>query len=240
MATPSAPALAPEALSLVLAMRRLWSDHVIWTRDYIMAALAESPEAESAANRLLKNQEDIGNAVVPLYGEGAAKALTDLLKQHILIAVDLVDAAKSGDDARFQENDRKWTENAEQIAALLSSANPENWPQDAVMDLLMQHLNLTKNEVVARLQGNWDADIAAFDDIYTEILTVSDVLSDGLVKQFPDKFGAAATAPAAPAATLGEDHIVPEAAMPTNPEAEKSIVFESHQVGFNIEGKPGS
>jgi hypothetical protein len=238
MATPSAQVLTPEAVSLQLAMRRLWSDHVIWTRDYVMAALAGSPEAETAAKRLLKNQEDIGNAVVPLYGEDAGRALTDLLKQHIMVAVDLVDAAKSGDDAKFQENDRKWTENAEQIAELLSGANPDNWPKADVVDLLMQHLNLTKGEVVARLQGNWDADVAAFDDIYTEILTVSDVLSDGLVKQFPDKFGAARPRPEME--EPAEPSVDP-AMMPTNPEAEKNIVFESHQVGFNIEAEePGS
>ena len=181
--------LTPQAVSLNLAMRRLWSDHVIWTRDYVIAAVAGAPDAGAAANRLLKNQEDIGNAVVPLYGEEAGEALTGLLKQHILIAVDLIDAAKAGDNEKLDENDRKWTENAEEIAGLLSGANPDNWPKADVVDLLMQHLTLTKGEVAARLDGNWETDVAAFDDIYTEILTVSDVLADGIIKQFPDKFG---------------------------------------------------
>lgn len=189
MANASTNGLTPQAVSLNLAMRRLWSDHVIWTRDYIIAAVAGAPDAGAAANRLLKNQEDIGNAVVPLYGEAAGEALTGLLKQHIMIAVDLIDAAKASDNAKLDENDRKWTENAEEIAELLSGANPDNWPKAAVVDLLMQHLNLTKGEVAARLDGNWVTDVAAFDDIYTEILTVSDVLSDGIIKQFPDKFG---------------------------------------------------
>lgn len=181
-------AVSPAALSLKLALRRLWSDHVIWTREYVLAAVAGTPDAGAAATRLLKNQEDIGNAVVPVYGAAAGKALTDLLKQHIMIAVDLIDGAKTGDTAKFEENDRKWTANAEEIAALLSGANPDNWPKADVTDLLLQHLNLTKNEVVARLQRNWDADVESFDQIFTEILTVADVLSDGIVKQFPDRF----------------------------------------------------
>lgn len=176
------------AVSLKLALRRLWSDHVIWTREYVVAAVAGTPDASAAAGRLLKNQEDIGNAVVPLYGAAAGEALTDLLKQHILIAVDLVAAAKSGDNAKFAENDAKWTANAEAIAGLLSGANPSNWSKADVTDLLMQHLNLTKGEVVARLKADWDGDVAAFDQIFTEILTVADVLADGIVKQFPDKF----------------------------------------------------
>jgi hypothetical protein len=52
------------------------------------------------------------------------------------------------------------------------------------------HLTLTKKEAVARLEKNWEADVAAFDEIFTEILTVADALSDGLVKQFPEKFAA--------------------------------------------------
>jgi len=183
--------MAADAASLQAAMRKLWSDHVIWTRLYIMEAVAGAPDAEAAAGRLLKNQEDIGNAIVPLYGEAAGAKLTELLKSHIMIAVDLVAAAIAGDNDRFAVEDKKWDANADDIAAFLAGANP-NWPQADVRDLLGQHLSLTKGEAVARLQGNWDADVAAFDDIFTEILTMADALSAGIVAQFPDKFGAAA------------------------------------------------
>jgi hypothetical protein len=179
-----------EAVSaLKAAMRRLWADHVIWTRQYVVAAIGDTPDAEAAAGRLLKNQEDIGNAVVPFYGEEAGAGLTDLLKQHIMIAVELIDAAKSGDETKFQERDASWDANAREIAAFLSGANP-HWPEGDVYDLLNLHLSLTKGEVVARLEKNWDQDVTAFDEIFTEILTVADALSDGLVKQFPEKFAA--------------------------------------------------
>jgi hypothetical protein len=191
--TPAASAISPEAASLQLALRRLWADHVIWTRDYVVAAVAGAPDADAAATRLLRNQDDIGNAVALVYGDAAGQALTDLLKQHIMIAVDLIEAAKTGDDAMFEENDRKWTENADEIAGLLSSANPDNWPKADVFDLLMQHLNLTKGEVVARLQSNWNDDVEAFDQIFTEILTVADVLADGVIKQFPERFNGHST-----------------------------------------------
>jgi hypothetical protein len=174
-----------------LALRKLWSDHVIWTRDYIVAAVADAPDASSAAGRLLRNQEDIGAAIVPYYGQAAGSRLTELLKQHILIAVDLIAAAKTDDQAAFAEQDAAWTANIREIAAFLSSANP-NWPEAAVVDLLALHLQLTKGEVVARLKGDWDADVKAFDDIFTEILVVADTLNDGLAAQFPDRFPATA------------------------------------------------
>ncbi len=178
-----------EAYSLRAALRRLWTDHVVWTRSYVVAAVADAPDAATAAERLLKNQGDIGEAVVPFYGKDAGAALTDLLKQHIMIAVELVAAAKGGNTKLFEEQDALWTKNAEEIAELLSGANP-NWVKDDVVDILGIHLKLTKDEAVARLEGNWKVDAEAFDQILTEILTLSDVLADGIVRQFPDRFAA--------------------------------------------------
>ena len=174
--------------SLRAALRRLWADHVIWTRQYVVAAVAGTPDVEAAAARLLRNQEDIGGAIVPFYGQEAGDALTGLLKEHIMIAVELVGAAKAGDDARFKVEDERWTRNAEAIAELLSGANP-NWVKQDVTDALLLHLKLTKEEAVARLHQDWEADVQAFDQIFTEILTISDVLADGIVKQFADRFG---------------------------------------------------
>jgi hypothetical protein len=174
-----------------LALRKLWSDHVIWTRGYIVAAVAATPDAETAAGRLLRNQEDIGAAIVPYYGQAAGDRLTDLLKQHILIAVDLVAAAKADDQTAFATHDARWTANIGEIAAFLASANP-NWPEKDVFDLLALHLKLTKDETVARLTGDWAADARAFDDIFTEIMVVADTIHDGLAAQFPDRFGAVA------------------------------------------------
>jgi hypothetical protein len=176
-----------EQLSLRLALRRLWWDHVIWTREYVVAAIAGAPDAQEVAGRLLANQEHIGGAIVPFYGDAAGAALTDLLKQHIMVAVELIDAAMTGDQGKFADADQRWDANARDIASFLSSANP-NWPEDDVVDLLSQHLKLTKDEATARLQQRWADDIEAFDQIVTEILTVSDVLAAGIIKQFPERF----------------------------------------------------
>lgn len=173
--------------SLNNAMRRLWADHVVWTRQYIVAAVAGSPDAEQAAARLLRNQKDIGAAVAGFYGTEAGDALTDLLERHILIAVDLVEAAKQGDDASFAVLDRLWTRNARDIASFLSRANRRHWRRRDLLDLLELHLDLTKREVVARLGADWADDSAAFDEIFAEILTFADVLTTGIIRQFSDR-----------------------------------------------------
>jgi hypothetical protein len=178
---------SPASAQLHDAMRKLWSDHVVWTRLYIISAAAGDASAQTAANRLLRNQEDIGNAIAPYYGAAAGTQLTNLLKQHILIAVDLVSAAKAGDNAKVADADRRWHANANDLATFLSGANP-NWPKATVLAMLNQHLALTTQEATARLQGRWSDDASTFDSIFNQILGMADALSDGIVKQFPSRF----------------------------------------------------
>jgi hypothetical protein len=134
----------------------------------------------------MKNQEDIGRAVAAYYGAAAGDKLTGLLKEHITIAVDVVKAAKAKNDAAFKEADRKWQQNADDIAAFLAGANP-NWPKATLTDLMRKHLATTTAEVQARLGEKWDEDVRAYDAVYDHILHMSDALADGIVKQFPEK-----------------------------------------------------
>jgi hypothetical protein len=168
-------------------MRKLWSDHVIWTRNYIVAAVGDQPDAQVAAERLMKNQEDIGAAVAHFYGRPAGDTLTALLKEHIVIAVDIIKFAKAGNKTAQQQADAAWHRNGEAIADFLSKANP-NWPRANLVAMMNAHLATTTDEVVARLTGNWDADARAFDAVYDHILGMADALSDGIIRQFPDKF----------------------------------------------------
>lgn len=177
-----APA-APDRQQLRADMRKLWTDHVVWTREYIVAAIDDAPDTSAAAGRLMKNQEDIGNAIAAFYGRPAGDGLTALLKQHILVAVDVVAAAKAGRQAALVEASERWKNNADDIAAFLSKANPI-WPRSTLSEMMAMHLETTTREVVARLSKKWDEDIAAFDEVYKHILAMSDALADGIAAQF--------------------------------------------------------
>ena len=170
------------------AVRKLWEDHVTWTRVYIIAALADLPEAEVAAQRLLQNQTDIGDAVKPFYGDAAGDQLTVLLNDHILIAADLLAAAKAGDSVKFEDANQRWYQNADEIAAFLSRANPDNWPLDEMQTMMKDHLDLTLEEATARLSEDWAGDVAAYDKVHTEILHMADMISNGIIQQFPKEF----------------------------------------------------
>src|SRR5215471_12828240 len=150
-------------------MRKLWTDHVVWTRDYVIAAVGDQPDATAAAARLMKNQEDIGAAIGGIYGKAAGQQLTTLLKDHISIAVDLIKAAKAGDSTAQKQASARWEQNAVQIADFLSKANP-NLPRATLVDMMKTHLSTTTDEVVARLKKDWTGDVQAFDRVYDHIL----------------------------------------------------------------------
>jgi hypothetical protein len=175
------------AVDTRMAMRKLWEEHITYTRNYIISALAGLPDSDAIAQRLLSNQDDIGNAIKPYYGDAAGTKLSKLLREHILIAADVVKAAKSGDKARLDEKQKKWSANGKEIAAFLSAANP-NWPKKTLEDMLQRHLDLTTGEVVGRLQKNWTKDIVSYDEGHEHMLKFADMLTDGIAKQFPGKF----------------------------------------------------
>lgn len=177
-----------EEFELRTTMDSLWTEHVVWTRMYIISSLEDAPDTNATAARLLSNQEDIGDAIKPFYGEEAGDNLTALLKEHILIAVDIIEAVKAENTSQVDADSARWNQNADDIAAFLADANP-NFEESVIRDALYMHLAMTNDEVVARVNGNYTADIEAYDEIYDQILVLSDTLSDGIVQQFPERFG---------------------------------------------------
>ncbi len=172
---------------LRIALHDRWVEHIVWTRQYVVAAAADQPDASFAAERLLKNQEDIGNAIKPFYGNQAGNELTSQLKDHITIAVDLLEAAKVANSTALEETEEKWYTNADEIATFLSGANP-NWTKEDMLNMLNEHLSLTKKEAVARLTRDYATDVTTFDALYKHAISMGDEFTVGIVKQFQEQF----------------------------------------------------
>ena len=182
------PVVNQKQLAFRNDMRKLWEDHVIWTRLAIISLTTDSPDTDATVGRLLQNQVDIGDAIKRFYGDAAGEQLSGLLRDHILIAVDLIAAAKAGNASAVADAQARWTANADEIAAFLAAANPRFWPLDEMKAMLHDHLALTTEEALARLHGDWDADVAAYDQIHVQALGMADMLSTGIIKQFPARF----------------------------------------------------
>ena len=170
------------------AMRKLWEDHITWTRLVIVSVLNGLPDTSSTVDRLLQNQADIGNAIKPFYGDTAGNQLTSLLHDHIAIAAEILTDAKAGNTVALNDAIARWYANANDIATFLHNANPKHWSLDMVRSMMKTHLDLTLAEAVAYLKGDYDGSVKSYEQVHLEILGMSDTLSSGIIAQFPRSF----------------------------------------------------
>jgi hypothetical protein len=169
-------------------MRKLWEDHITWTRLAIVTFAAGTGGFGTTADRLLANQTDIGAAVTPFYGQNAGNQLTALLHEHITIAVEILQAAKAGDDAAFAAANTRWYANANDIADFLSALNPRNWPDATLRADMKTHLDQTLAEASHELTGDFAAGVTDYEAVHAHILAMADLLSGGIIAQFPRRF----------------------------------------------------
>ena len=169
-------------------LRKLWTDHVFWTRLAIISLVGDLPDTKATMDRLMKNQERLGGAFMPFYGEDASATLTALLKAHIEAVASYLTAAKNSvsKDA-LAVLQKAMFDNADAIAVFLHKANPEHMDEKALQAQLHEHLEVTHKEIHFRLEGEWTEDVAQMDVVLTQILTFSEYLFTALQKQFPDR-----------------------------------------------------
>lgn len=174
-------------LELSNAMRNVWEQHVMWTRMAIISTVLNLADADLVAERLLKNAPDMGRIFAPYYGDNVAAEISRLIKEHLVIASQLVVAAKNGDNDAAKIAEQKWYENADEIAEYLSSINPY-YDKEAFKKMLHEHLALTKQEAVDIISADYKKSIETYDKIEKQALMMADALTNGIVLQFPEKF----------------------------------------------------
>jgi hypothetical protein len=179
-------AVVTDDFALRSDMRELWIAHGTWTRVVIIDMAAHLPDTDAATQRLLQNQVDIGNAMRPFYGDAAADHLTSLLHDHITLAAALIVAAQGGDAGNIATARTAWYANADEIANFLADANP-HWGRADLIGMMHTHLDQTLAEATARLTGDWNADVAAYDAVSAHMNEMADAFAVGITQQFPDR-----------------------------------------------------
>jgi hypothetical protein len=280
-------------------MRDLWTDHVVYTRNFILSATTGQPDTAEVLQRLLRNQDEIGEAIKPYYGDVAGTQLTSLLRNHIQLAGKALIAAKGtstamqpgvsvdassayttsrmpsdtvsarADSTKAWSNSQRPTTgrmadtskahrgqdsmtvrsstgrmndttkakqpavqptiridstvqsptyaqapapttpvvdsaslnqavaalkaNGDSIATFLATANPRGFPREAMRGALQMHITLLLQEVTAQLKKDYSGSVAAFDESQRQAAQMADMLSDGIMKQFPSRFTNRAT-----------------------------------------------
>ncbi|HHU90451.1 MAG TPA: LysM peptidoglycan-binding domain-containing protein [Clostridiaceae bacterium] len=168
-------------------LRLLWEQHITWTRLTIISMVFDLPDVDLVTQRLLRNPKDFEAALVPFYGSQTVARFSALLRNHLVIAANLVNAAKAGDNNAAAEAERIWYNNARDIAAFLASINPY-WSQQEWEKMLFDHLALVKNEAVFMLTNEFQKGIDLYDEMERQAMMMADVMTEGIVRQFPGRF----------------------------------------------------
>ena len=174
------------ANDLRVGMRKLWVSNAIWMREYIVNTIEGDLSLDAASKRLAKSQDDIGRAFAPFYGAETGSKVTTLLRQHTSLVKEMIEASMAKNTAKLTEADKRWRANADSITTLLSTVNPTNWPMATIQPVLAGGMNLTIAETNARLKRDYNKDVETFDNILATSLNLADMLSDGIIKQFPN------------------------------------------------------
>lgn len=175
-------------IGLYSTMRTLWAEHMQWTYDTVVAFAADSDSLGVTMDRLLANQTHIGDAIKPIYGDEAGDALTALLEEHITDAVPVLTAARDGDTEALAAAIDEWNRNAREIGDFLADANPENWERVSMEQMMEGHISQTVAYAAAQLQGDYAESIRLYDEAADHMADMADMLSAGIIAQFPDKF----------------------------------------------------
>lgn len=265
------PTAAISRLAFHDRMRDLWSEHIVYTRNLIVSASAGLADTAEVTQRLLRNQDEIGDAIKPYYGDAAGSQLASLLRNHIQLAGKALVAAKgtstamhtgmnmpdasgqhvsgqAGNQTRMGDTvtvtlrtdpaqvkassqsptaagrmadttkakakqDNVYAQgqmqvgqavqvdsvqlnqaiaalraNGDSIATFLSQANPRGFAREPLRGGLQMHIDLLLQEVTAHLKKDWTGSITAFDESQRQALQMADMLSEGIMKQFPSRF----------------------------------------------------
>jgi hypothetical protein len=178
----------PKQVAFHDSMRALWEAHGAWTHMVITSFVGSLPNLPAEEEVLLQNQVDIGDAVKPYYGNAAGDELTKLLKEHILGAVDVLVAAKSGDQDKLAQAEDAWYANGREIADFLHAANPRFLGRKAAREMMKEHLDQVIEQAVDELSGDYAGSARAYGPYISHILDMADMISGGIIKQFPARF----------------------------------------------------
>ena len=174
-------------VDLLKRMNLAWEQDIMWTRMLLISIAEDLKDLDATEKRLLQNPKDIADIFRRYYGNTTANKIENLLTEHLAIGKDLIVALKNNNQKLAKELTEKWYNNADEMAEAFSSINPF-YPKEKVRDMLYDHLELTTDEVTARLRKDYTADIAAFDKAQQEILKMSQFFVEGIFKQFPNAF----------------------------------------------------
>lgn len=167
--------------------RALWSQYVIYQRNYIIAALNRSGDVQNAAEMMVKCQYEIAASWGKFFGTRGAAFLRALLNNEDQFLVAVVGDTLAGDTQKLKQDVAAWYKAGTQLALYISESNPKYWPFRKIIVLVQEHIKYLTDQITARHNKQWILDTNAFNKSMAEILRFSDVITDGITRRQNDR-----------------------------------------------------
>lgn len=161
-------------------MRLAWLNHVYWTRMYLMSAVADNADQQAVEERLLETADEITDVFARYLPIATTRQLRNLLTEHIEIAGQIIQALKAKNMSDYDALVKEWYRNANQMAALFASHNPY-FESRETRNMLLNHLDLTREEIEQQVNGEYEQSIDVFRDVEQQALAMADYFARGLL-----------------------------------------------------------
>ena len=168
------------------AVEGLWVGHINAVRAVVVAETS-GKDTKAAEGEVVSNAHAIADTIAGFYGKPAGDKLFTLLAGHYGAVKAYLDATVAKDSAKQGGATDKITSNADEIATFLSGANPY-LPKATLLEMLTVHGSQHISQIQQLEAKDAAAETKTAAAMKTHILMLADALTDGIAKQFPEKF----------------------------------------------------
>ena len=163
-------------------IRLLWTDHLIWIRQFLISLMFRLKDLSYVTIRTLQNSIDFSAQLTPFYGLENAKLYETLLTERVLLLAELASTIKFGGDISMQL--LKMQVNADDTATLFASLNPY-WEKAKWQEMLYSQYLLEVQLIKEIYDDKFSTSISTYDQIYQNALKMAAYMIDGITAQFP-------------------------------------------------------
>lgn len=193
--------MTDETMTFRMDSRTLWTRYALGMINFSVSDFGNLASTDNVKNSLARNAAAIGQFFVPYYGFTTGDKITNLLNALIKNGEKIVGIIKSGktDVAAYVDI---WAQQSMALADYLHEINPSNYPKDLLTDMFTTLTKFWLDDFMARYTNDFAADAVALDNILKMGVTgvpdhakagyssIADVLSRGIIAQFPLLFTA--------------------------------------------------
>lgn len=170
-----------KALNIALA------EHISLTSETVRASYDNHESSTALVDQLDKNSQEIAGIIGGVYGEEAKSAFLKTWRDHVTFFVNYTVSAKSNDKEGKEQALSDLEDYSRESAEFFAGLN-SNLTADSLKPLFTKHRDLIIALIDDYVGAKYVESLDKESQAYEQAGKLADTLTDGIIKQFPDKF----------------------------------------------------